>query len=76
MPKRILLENIKQHVKFEIATYAKKITNTAVRTISCYNLLNHMLHLFALAASQWYTMYYEIVVNITCNMIALFLFLL
>ena len=31
-----------------------------------------MLHLFTLAASQWYTMYYEIVINITCNMIALF----
>ena len=24
-----------------------------------------MLHLFTLAASQWYTMYYEIVINIT-----------
>ena len=24
-----------------------------------------------LTASQWYTMYYEIVINITCNMIAL-----
>ena len=27
MPKCIPLANIKQHVKFEIATYAKKLTN-------------------------------------------------
>ena len=30
MPKLILLANIKQHVKFEIAMYAKKLTNTTV----------------------------------------------
>ena len=45
-------------------------------TVSTHNRhqLSHQLSVVtaSTAASQWYTMYYEIVINITCNMIALF----
>ena len=34
-----------------------------------------MLHLFTLAASQWYIMYYEIVINITIFTIQYFVYL-
>ena len=73
MPKRILLENIKQNVKFEIATYATKSPIRLFEQFPARIILNQMLHLFTLADAQWYTTHYEIVINSTCNMIALFL---
>ena len=51
MPKLILLANIKQHVKLEIAMYAKK-THQYNCVSNFLNLLNLMLHLFTLTGGS------------------------
>ena len=49
--KTYTISKYKATCKIRNCYVCKKITNTAVWAISCYNLLNHMLHLFTLSCT-------------------------
>ena len=69
----ILLVNIKQHVKFEIATYAKNHQYSCLSNFLLESIEPHASFVYIGSFSVvHHGMYYEIVINITCNMIALF----